>query len=97
MILWLYWLYIYAYCPSFNYLSHHYHELQAQPEQSFYLVILQGFYWLSEKTSIQKMIFTHFICIELKHKQANTLEEDTPSFSVKAVYLLICLQTYEYH
>lgn len=54
-------------------------------------MILEGFYWLSEKTLIQEMIITHFVCVKLKHKPANNLEEITQSLSVKAFYLIICL------
>lgn len=72
------------------YLSQQYHDLQTQPQQSRCLVIFQGFYWLSEKTLIQQMIITHFVCIELEQKAANTSEENTQSSSVKAFYLFIC-------
>lgn len=72
------------------YLSQQYHDLQAQPQQSCFLVIFQGFHWLSEKTLIQQMIITHFVCIELEQKAANTSEENTKSSSVKAFYLFVC-------
>lgn len=70
-------------------LPQQYHDLKAQPQHSFCLVIFQGFYWLSEKTLIQQMIITHFVCIDLEHKAAYTLEENTQS-SVKSFYLFIC-------
>lgn len=72
------------------YLSQRHHDLKAQPQQNCCLAISQGFYWLSEKTLIQQMIITHFVCIELEHKAAYTLEENTQSSSVKAFYLFIC-------
>lgn len=85
-ILWLYWLH--AYHPSFTYLNS---IMTCRPSHSsFCLVIFQGFYWLSEKTLIQQMIITHFVCIELEHKAANASEENTQSSSVKAFYLFIC-------
>lgn len=83
------------------YLSQQHHDLKAQPQQNCCLAISQGFYWLSEKTLIQQMIITHFVCIELEHKAAYTLEENTQSSSVKAFLFIhlftCCLQTYEYH